>query len=392
MTESPAKKKKPCSALEELPALLVQLDGGKALDPAVTAAIAEASSTSGSCGDDPRTDSAATTIDKLFLDHVGKSPEIVVSNALRHAEEQFHLEIDIFNARQRRAYSGDERARMYNHPENRSIKGPKPDCRMWIDMFLGEEMAEELLKGALPLNEDCPHDENPLEGVIVGILKEGKEPLPPTLELLANVLRYIRKEASKVPIDELMKLSVLYGLDGVMKDILKGCYGVVGDLSVNSLLPLDDEPIPEKGFSILYGGRKVFMPPYAIGAILGHTNITRAALAHPEGNLDVAWGIQFKKEEGVKVAGDHQLHSEVLSWIFSKNMPEMITCLVKDCGFQFRWIDHERHIPLIISRLFEAQEYESSSKWKGVSTRTSLCGNAAGTGDGCVRPRRTRSR
>ena len=210
MTESPAKKKKPCSALEELPALLVQLDGGKALDPVVVAAIGAASST-GSCGDDPRTDSAATTIDKLFLDHVGKSPEIVVSNALRHAEEQFHLEIDIFNARQRRAYSGDERARLYNHPENRSIKGPKPNCRVWIDMFLGDEKAEELLKGALPLNEDCPHDENPEEGVIVGILKEGKEPLPPTLELLVNVLRYIRKEASKVPIDELMKFPYCMG-------------------------------------------------------------------------------------------------------------------------------------------------------------------------------------
>ena len=94
-----------------------------------------------------------------------------------------------------------------------------------------------------------------------------------------------------------------------MKDILKGCYGDVGDLSVNTLLPLDDEPIPENGFSILYGGRKVFMPSYAISAILGHTNITTAALANPEGNLDVAWGIQFKKEEGVKVADDHQPHS-----------------------------------------------------------------------------------
>ncbi|EJK64561.1 hypothetical protein THAOC_14694 [Thalassiosira oceanica] len=363
MTDRPAKKKKSCPALEELPALLVQLGGGKALDPAVIAAIGEATSTSGS-GGDPGT-ASATTIDKLFADHVGKSPDVVVGNALRHAQEQFDLEIDIFNARQRRTFSGDERAKIYNHPENRSIKGPKPNCRVWVDMFLGEEMAEELMKGTVPLNEDCPHDKSPKEGVIAGILKERKDSPPPTLELLANVLRYTKNEARKVSIDELMKFAVLYGLDGVMKDILKGCYGDVGDLSVNTLLPLDDEPIPPEGFRVIYGGRKVFMPPYAIGAILGHTNVATTALAHPEGNFDAAWGVQFKKEEGVKVHDDHQLHSQVFFWIFSKNMPEMIACLVKDCGFQFRWIDHERHIPQIIERLFETQEYESSSKWKG---------------------------
>ena len=366
MTDRPAKKTKPCTALEELPALLVQLGGGKELDPAVIAAIGAASSTSGSGGDAPGT--ASAIIDKLFADHVGKSREIVVGNALRHAQDQCHLEIDIFNARQRRTYTGDERAKEYNHPENRSINGPKPNCRVWLDMFLGEQLAEELMKGTLPMNEDRPHGENPKdeEGVILGILKEKKDPLPPTIELLANILRYIRNEAGKVStIDELMKFSVLYGLDGVMKDILKGCYGDLGDLSVNTLLPLDDEPIPPGGFSIIYGGRKMFMPSYAIGAILGHTNITTTALAHPEGKLDVAWGILFKEEEGVKVHDNHQLHSQVFNWIFSKNMPEMITCLVKDCGFQFRWIDHERHIPQIMERLFETHEYEPSSRWKG---------------------------
>ena len=72
------------------------------------------------------------------------------------------------------------------------------------------------------------------------------------------------------------------------------------------------------------------------------------------------------EEDGVEVYHNkHSVPSEVFYWVFNNNMPEIIKTLVNDCGFQFRWIDHERYLPMMIHRLFETEEYESHPRWVG---------------------------
>ena len=64
----------------------------------------------------------------------------MVDNAIRHAKDQADLEGSIFNEGQRSGMRmGDERHKVYNHPQNRVIGGPKPDCSVWIHLFLGSE-------------------------------------------------------------------------------------------------------------------------------------------------------------------------------------------------------------------------------------------------------------
>ena len=89
----------PGSIRNELPSLLTQLNGGKALDLSVIAAIKEA----GKIGEDtaagaltaednPHNYTLKCTINKLFANHVGKTPEIVIGNAIRHAKDQRNFE------------------------------------------------------------------------------------------------------------------------------------------------------------------------------------------------------------------------------------------------------------------------------------------------------------
>lgn len=151
----------------------------------------------------------------------------------------------------------------------------------------------------------------------------------------------------KMPIIELLRFSVLYGLDGVMKDILLGRYGDHdGDLTVNSLVPLDDMPLMHPDEEVKYNWKarrcprsRLYWPLYALGALVGHKNIVTVALKEFGGKYDVSCGEEFalRLEEGVEIVDDHTLPSEMFHWIFQKNILDMI-----ECGFQFRWIDHKK--------------------------------------------------
>lgn len=68
------------SALGELPRLLTQLNGGKALDDTFSAAIQAASTDNEGR---PQSEAHQSTISKLFADHAGVSPDVVVGNAIR---------------------------------------------------------------------------------------------------------------------------------------------------------------------------------------------------------------------------------------------------------------------------------------------------------------------
>ena len=375
--QSSPSKSCPSSFRNELPSLLTQLNGGKALDLSVIAAIKEA----GKIGEDtaagaltvednPHNDTLKCTINKLFANHVGKTPEIVIVNAIRHAKDQRNFEGYIFNkTKSIMGMSGDEHRKYYNHPDNPlGIKGPKPDCKVWLELFLGKERADELLRDAVPLNgdDDLTGDDNVMEVTICEALEKEASQLY-TIDLLANILQYTRKKAKSTSLNDLLRLSVVYGLDGVMKDILRGGYGsIADDLNINTPLPLDDKPLVNEGRPSLLDDRKMYMPAYALAALLGHENVVVAALAQG-GNFDVPYGIQFDNGEEVKIIDNHNLPSGLFFWIFQKNMPEMITCLVNDCGFQFRWIDSDRggHMDRIFHRLFDANEFESSPKWRG---------------------------
>ena len=370
---TPTKKAKLKNDESSLQSLLIQLNG--ALDLSVLAAIQEARNTSNSNTNvwggettNPHDDTHNSIINKLFTEHVGQSPKIILDNAIRHAKDELDLEGSIYNQSD---MMGDERHKVYNHPQNRVVAGPKPDCIVWVHMFLGSEKAEELLEGAVPLNESDDTDRDAILETEIYRAISGEAKYMSTIDLLENILRYVREEAKKTSsLTDLLRFSVLYGLDGVMKDILKGKYGDdLDDINVDTLLPLDDEPLPDES-SIdrwdLWGKRKLFFPAWAMAAIAGHTNVVIAALTQLGGRMDIPTGMQSKYNEEMKIYDNHMLPSEVFLWVcIQKNMPHMIKCLVNDCGFQFRWIDQRNHLPMIIRRLFDDSEYESHPKWMG---------------------------
>ncbi|KAL7529592.1 hypothetical protein ACHAWF_003042 [Thalassiosira exigua] len=358
-------------AVDRLPSLLAALNGGPP-DLAVLAAIKAGGQgcSDGASTDNPHGENLTSIVEGLFADRVGKSPKIVVGNAVRHAREEVRRELDVFDKTERGVYFGNERQKWLNHPQNCDIAGPQPDGRVWLELFLGEARAGELLEGSAPMISELsdPNHESgtdDTESVILTALT-GEASNLSTIELIANVLCYVRKEADAAPLSTLLRFSVLYGLDGVMTDVLRGKYGDVEDLTINTPLPLDDEPMEVSKNSFLFGdNRKMLMPPYAMGAILGHSNITIAALTELGGKLDAPRGMQFEPDEEPKIFDDHRLPSEVFHWVFQKNNPDMIKCLVRECGFQFRWITHDKHIPAMFRRIFHAVDWADFPKWAG---------------------------
>jgi hypothetical protein len=166
-----------------------------------------------------------------------------------------------------------------------------------------------------------------------------------------------------MPIADFLRFSVMYGLDGVMKDILHGKYGEVGnEVTIDSTLQLDDKPfIDTPSFNQV----KLFYPPYAMGAILGHENIVVAALNELGAKWDVQVGGKTNNDEESIRYSRHILPSDVFLWAFNMNSQTMIKCLVK-CGFQFRWIHHKHHMPVILKRIFEISLSETSPKWTDI--------------------------
>jgi len=235
-------------------------------------------------------------------------------------------------------------------------------------LFLGVDRANELLQDAAPMNsvelEDSQNTMEVTEGVVLSAIR-GEVSMLSITDLLENILSYVRKQWNELLLGELLRFSVLYGLDAVLKDIVLGKYGEHDALLVNALLPLDNEPLEENPQTFFTSCRKImYMPPYAMGAILGHSNIVVTALNDLGGKLDVPMGGEFKVGE-MREMNHHLLPSEVFYWIFQKNMPDMIKCFVNECGFQFRWIDHKNHLPSVFKRIFEADEYANFPQWAG---------------------------
>mmetsp|Transcript_60535 Transcript_60535/g.148524 ORF Transcript_60535/g.148524 Transcript_60535/m.148524 type:complete len:360 (+) Transcript_60535:535-1614(+) len=198
------------------------------------------------------------------------------------------------------------------------------------------------------------------EKVVWDLLKDEASKLSP-LDLLANTLCYVRSEAQKVTdkdgLNNLLRFSVMYGLDGVMKDVLNGRYGEASRIDVDTILPMSVDEIRQ-----WYSGMRIYMPAYAMGAVLGHENVVDVVLKELGREFDAPQSIQ-RWNDGPVVQFDNQsLPANVLLWVFMKNMPDMIKCLVVNHGFQFRWIG-DRQFEFIYDRIFEAPEFESNPKW-----------------------------
>ena len=153
----PEKKRARQDSRDLLPTILMELNGGKPLDLSTLAAIqapagAPGTKVSSTDADDPRIEEYKATILNLFAEHVGKSPEIVVGNAIRVATEVLDREVAIFNSIQAGTYTrvlpagryrSLEDERKGHHPENSFLMGPEADTKIWLAMFLGEDRVEE---------------------------------------------------------------------------------------------------------------------------------------------------------------------------------------------------------------------------------------------------------
>ena len=186
----------------QLPSLLAELNGGKAVDLTVLAAIEAASavgsSSAKSSSNNPHDETLQSTLNELFTKHVGTSPQIVVGNAMRWARMEVNVEGDIFNKKQTGSYFGDEHDKWLNHPTNTFMHGPRPSGRVWLEMFLGEERAGELLEGTVLINDDPGSIEVEVAEVVISRFFKREAMQLRTVDLLANILSYVRERANKM--------------------------------------------------------------------------------------------------------------------------------------------------------------------------------------------------
>ena len=369
----PAKKAKTegdvKDASNKLTSLLVQLNGGKTLDLKVRAAISTAASGESITG--VAKELMDATLQTLFENHVGQSPEAVVQNAIDRMNEIYSVEVDRFNEAEAiwggNCFGVDQSVGMFDCPMHPLIKGPRPDMKVWLALFLGVERAEKLLDGRVPMckmyRKGSPAESE--EEILLRAFKGEVTDLP-LIDLMTNVLSYVREKVEKImqsgdeELEALLRFAVIYGLDGVMKNILQGAYGDTKGLTIDTLLPLTDEPLEE------HLGWMWWLPPMHMGAILGHSNVVLGALGLG-GKIDAPMGSETS-ERAIQLSQYHS-PTTVLEWIILKNKKQMLQILVKDCGFQFRWMSRDRQTQQIskpvFSRIFDLSQYESDPMWKG---------------------------
>jgi hypothetical protein len=225
---------------------------------------------------------------------------------------------------------------LFDCPFQLIIKGPRLDIEVWLTQFLGKKRVDELLDGSFPLQESYGKDPNLAKEHIIWTALKGEVKELSLCVLMLNILSYVRdksEEFNEDNLDELLCFAVLYGLDGVMKDILQSSYGTVhDDLNVDTMLTLSDEPM-----DLTYGiGTKWWMPALHIGAILGHSNIVLTAFNDLRGKIDSPFGIETSS--GEIITNLYYSPSVTHQWVILKNRKEVLKTPVNDCGFQFCWI------------------------------------------------------
>lgn len=383
--ESPKKRAKPTTTTttsddnaSKLPALLRRLNGGNPL-PLSTLAVLQVptGTTNEEEGDDSihhvHLESAHAAQKELLQAHVGDCHAIfqaavtIARNTLDRAVKEFNgMEI-----------AGDEQADFF-YPWDPLTKGPKPDAAVWAEMFLGRERFATLVDRALPLNH-WPRRSNldrsiALEEHIYLALRDNVPKLS-ALQLLENVLDYLLhrvKEDKTATRKDFLRFTVVYGLDGAMKDVLNGAYSCNkndddDEITINTLLPLSDgvpRPPDEENMSRFHRGPMyMFLPAYALGAMIGHVNVVSTAIGELHATIDAP--LEAFQGNSTPVCHYHYTPGEVLFGAIMTNRQHVLKCLVKEHGFQFRWINHDREMEMIRWRLLADHELDCSTFWTG---------------------------
>ena len=350
----------PSCVASDLISLLAELNGGEPLELTVLAAVNSSfvPSTSALAPTSPPKEVIDCVLNNLFQAHVGTSSEIIINNAIQFYDAFVDVESNLFNELEMRggsSYACYNRANAYfNHPTNRMIKGPKPNGRVWLELFMGGEHVQALLEGTFPLRElhDKAHDVPAEEDLILKTLKNDVTKLPMN-ELLFNILSYVRSKSKECNPDELLRFAVMYGLDGVMKDVVNGAYGLwryVDGLNIDMPLPFSTVGSPH--------GMEVDIPAMFFGAMLGYSNIVLTAINDLNAEIDAP--CLFNNE-----MIEHYSPSFVLEWVILKNMKDVLKTLVNDGGFQFRWLSQDFLGDDFVDRIFGVAAYESDPRWKG---------------------------
>ena len=209
----------PCTS--ELIDLLTQLNEGKPLELTLIASIHEAASRGkgfGRVGAMKYTKSTSTKeetlmmhLHNIFQEHIGKSPEIVVENALRTAREDLLMEEKIEGVSENGELIGDERQRQLNHPElHQFVYGPNLDGKVWLALFLGQERADKLLdpEKTAPLNSmEILENSNlkAIERIVFDTLFMEVSCLSIDV-LMFNILKYIRDLVKVNEMQDITKL------------------------------------------------------------------------------------------------------------------------------------------------------------------------------------------
>jgi len=313
----------------ELQDLLTPLRGGAPLDLSLVASFHV--SDTARFDERQRTAMNYTAADHLtlFEQHIGPYHD-VLGNAAKHAKNLWEDEYYCYHMI---CEPVNEERYIYPRLGGRVVKGPRPDPCVWVGLFLGRDYEERMRAELKQADEIGSIDE--YEALKRAIVDRSKHCLS-VLELTRNVLRYLRQESARLPdATNMLRFCALYGLSGAIDDILSGKYGHVDTLTIDSLLPFKEHDAKTGDFSFLMFD-EMFMPAWAFGSALGYRNVVRHCIRALGAKTDMHLACRMKKS-GERKERD-SLPGLMLHWAISRNQPEMLKCLVSECGFHFRWI------------------------------------------------------
>mmetsp|Transcript_3685 Transcript_3685/g.5711 ORF Transcript_3685/g.5711 Transcript_3685/m.5711 type:complete len:625 (-) Transcript_3685:105-1979(-) len=280
----------------------------------------------------------------LFEKHVGPFEHVLNGMMRLHG-----VEVDDVM----QEYPPEER---YRCPFFRMIQTPKPDLMQYTELLFGmtardvamaeKDIADRLNlvnENLMPFKRDC-------------VTFQYKA------NILANALLCLREQAKNFVSEEennsvwkLLRFAVTYGLSGAMRDILGGKYCDVGDdFTIDTAMPIVDEPEVKE---TLFMDPILYAPAYFIGSILEHPHVVKCALSDLGGSLHAKYCIKGSEAKQQSLYNANTA-GQALLWAIHANSPDMVRCLTKDCGVQFRWMS-KNEFDQIWDLLLDYDPYEN---------------------------------
>lgn len=273
----------------------------------------------------------------LFEKHIGPLQDIIHC-ASRHTTMRLLDEIHNFN----NPRHGELIASRYNEPNTgiEGLCGPKPDCCVWVGLFLGraaEKESREELK-----EEEHSKERVPYENLNKIFHKHGKVHTLPILDVACNILRYIEEEAAEMDLKELLKFCAIYGLNGAIRNILEGKYDRLVyqegeeklDISINTPILFQNPKIQQ--YSRIVNIPHPSYPILSIAALLGHTHVVHYVIEELGADI-LAWIYLQGSQTNEQPTKYQEVGTHALIWNIKNNNPEMVKALTS-VGVKYRWI------------------------------------------------------